>query len=432
MKLLRSNFLVIILLLFSGFFISARAEETLSWQDCVREAAKNHPDLISAQENIKQEKASKAITASGLYPQIDSSIDASTQETEVTSSTTGATTSTTTDSYSYGVTGTQLVFDGFKTINDVNAAKENIKSAQQNYRFTSSEVRLNLRTAFINLLKAQELIHVAEEIVKIRRDNLVLITLRYESGLEHRGALLTAEANGAEANFELAQANRDVGLAQRQLTKEMGRKEFKPMLVKGDFTVRDTAKEKPDFEVLVKNSPSLLQVVAKKNAASFDIKSAYADFAPKLSGKAGADRASAHWPPQNDSWNLGLSLTMPVFEGGLRLAQVAQAQAAYNQAAANERSARDSVVVSLEQTWVTLQDSIETVQVQRKTLDATEERAKIAEAQYSTGFINFDNWIIIENDLVSAKKAYLATQANALFAEANWVQAKGETLEYAD
>jgi len=432
MRLSRSNFLVIALLLFNGFLISARAEEILTWQDCVKEAAKNHPDLISAAENINQQKASKAITASSLYPQVDSSMDASTTATKTTSTITGVTTKTTTDSYSYGVTGTQLVFDGFKTVNNVNAAKENIKSAQQNYRFTSSEVRLNLRTAFINLLKAQELIRVAEEIIKIRRDNLILITLRYQSGLEHRGALLTAEANVAEASFELAQAKRDVGLAQRQLTKEMGRKELKPMLVKGDFAVRDTAKEKPDFEVLVKSNPSLLQLVAKKNAASFDIKSAYADFAPKLSGSTGADKSGSRWPPRNHSWNLGLSLTMPVFEGGLRLAQVAQAEALYNQAAANERSTRDSIVVSLEQTWATLQDYIETVQVQRKTLDATEERSKIAEAQYSTGFINFDNWIIIENDLVSAKKAYLAARANALFAEANWVQAKGETLEYAD
>ena len=87
------------------------------------------------------------------------------------------------------------MFDGLKTVNNVNAARENIKASQQSYRFTSTQVRLRLRTAFVNLLKAQELIHVAEDIVKIRRGNLELITLRYESGLEHKGALLTAEAN---------------------------------------------------------------------------------------------------------------------------------------------------------------------------------------------------------------------------------------------
>ncbi len=421
----------IILLFFCFLLAQAKAEEVLIWEDCIIEAKKNHPDLISAEESVNQQKASKLITASGLYPQIDSNLGASTAGTSTTSSATGVTTKTTTDSYTYGVSGTQLIFDGFKTINKVKTAAENIKASEQNYRFTSTEVRLNLRTAFINLLKAQELIRVAGEITKIRRDSLELITLRYASGLEHKGALLTAEANLAEATFELAQAKRDIGLSQRQLTKEMGRQEFKPISVKGDFSLRDTAAEKPDLETLAKNNPSLLEAFTKRNAAAFDIKSAYAEFAPALSGEAGANKKSSHWPPQNDNWNLGLSLTMPIFEGGLRLAQVSKAQAAYNQAEADARSTGDSVVVSLEQNWVALQDAIETVEVQRKSLNAAQERSKIAEAQYSTGFITFDNWIIIENDLVSAKKAYLNAQANALLAEANWIQAKGETLEYA-
>jgi len=421
-----------LILLFCAFlFAEAKAEEVLTWEDCIIEAKKNHPDLISAVESLNQQRADKTIAASGLYPQIDANLDASTAGTSTTSSTTGATTKATADSYTYGVSGAQLIFDGFKTMNKMNAASKNIQASQQNYRFTSSGVRLNLRSAFINLLKAQELIKVAEEIVKIRRDSLELITLRYESGLEHKGALLTAEANMDEASFELAQAKRDIGLAQRQMTKEMGRQEFKPMLVRADFTVRDTARDKPDLEALAKNNPSLLQAFAKRNAAAFDIKSAYADFAPQLSGSAGANKKSAHWPPENNNWNLGLSLTLPIFEGGLRLAQVSKAQAAYNQLAADERSIRDSVIVALEQYWAALQDAQETVEVQAKALTAAQERSKIAEAQYSTGFITFDNWIIIENDLVSAKKAFLNSQANALLAEAGWIQAKGETLEYA-
>jgi outer membrane protein TolC len=110
---------------------------------------------------------------------------------------------------------------------------------------------------------------------------------------------------------------------------------------------------------------------------------------------------------------------------------VAQAQAALRQAQADERSAKDTVAVNLEKNWAGLQDAIETVEVRKKSLEAAQERAKIAEAQYSVGFISFDNWIIIQNDLVSAKEAYLEAEANALLAQASWVQAKGETLEYA-
>jgi outer membrane protein TolC len=419
------NILLAFLLFLSVSFNKAIAEEVLNWQDCIKEAAKNHPDLIAAQEIVKQSEASKKITASTLFPQVNSNLNATTARTDTgTSDTTG-------DTYTYGVTGTQLLFDGTKTINNVKAAAENIKASQQSYRFTSTEVRLRLRTAFVNLLKAQELVRVTEDIIKIRRDNLELITLRYESGLEHKGALLTAEANLAEANFEVAQAKRSVELAQRQLTKEMGRKEFISVYVKADFKVIDLAKEKPDFEALAKNNPSLLQLTAQRNAAEFGLKSAYANFSPTLSGQAGANKAGSHWSPQNDQWNLGLILSMPIFEGGLRLAQVSQAQALFYQLQANERSTRDGIIVNLEQTWAALQDAAETVDVQFKTLVATEERSKIAEAEYSTGFITYDNWTIIEDNLVKAKTGYLNAEANALVAEANWVQAKGETLEYA-
>ncbi len=416
-----------ITILFLGFLShNAWAEEILTWDNCIAEANKNNPNLISAQETVNAQKAGKTITASSLYPQINSSADTSRTKTTINDKSNPAV-----DSYSYGVTGRQLIFNGLKTINDVNSASENIKASQQAYRFTSSEVRLNLRTAFVNLLKAQELVKVSEEIVKIRNDNLALINLQYQSGLEHKGARLTAEANLAEAQFELAQAKRNVELTQRQLTKEMGRLEFQPISVKGDFTVRDTTKEKPDFEEIVKNNPSLLQATFKKNSASYGVKSAYGNFLPEISGTAGASKNGSDWPPENEQWNLGLSLSMPIFEGGLRTAQVSQAQAQYRQAEADERNTRDAAVVTLEQTWASLQDAIETVEVQSKSLEAAQERSKIAEAQYSIGFINFDNWIIIENDLVSAKKAYLQAQANGLLAEANWVQAKGETLEYA-
>ncbi|MFA7677794.1 MAG: TolC family protein, partial [Candidatus Omnitrophota bacterium] len=64
-------------------------------------------------------------------------------------------------------------------------------------------------------------------------------------------------------------------------------------------------------------------------------------------------------------------------------------------------------------------------------LEAAQERSRIGGSQYSIGLINFDDWIILEDNLVSAKKSYLNAQADVLIAEAQWVQAKGGTLEYA-
>jgi outer membrane protein TolC len=408
----------------SVFLIPAAAEEILTWQECIREAAKNHPDLIAAEESVKESEAGKKITASALFPQISSNLNASTARADSGKS------SSVGDSYSYGVTGSQLIFDGAKTINNVKAASENIKAAKQNFRFTSTTVRFRLRAAFINLLRAQEMLRITQEIYDIRKGNLELITLRYESGLEHRGALLTAEADLADAQYGISQTKREVEVAQRELVKEMGRLKLSPIEAKGDFQVRDAVKEKPDFDVLAKSNPSLQQIIAQKNAAEFGLKSAYANFFPTLYGQAGANKAGSHWSPQNDQWNMGLSLSMPVFEGGLRFAQVSQAKALVNQLNANQRSIRDGIVLTLEQAWADLQDTVDNVGVQRKSLVATEERSNIAQAQYSIGFISFDNWTIIEDNLVKAKRTFLDAEATALLAEANWIQAKGETLEY--
>lgn len=421
-----SKILFIAVFILTNYLFVAEAGEELDWISCIREAAKNHPDLIAAQEEVVQSVAAKDITASTLYPQVSADLNAQTGRTPSASG--GA--ASTADSYSYGVSGTQLIFDAGKTIDNVKAAKETISASKENFKFTSATVRFRLRSAFINLLKAQEDLKITQEIFNIRRSNLELITLRYESGLEHKGALLTAEADVASAQYGISQAKRELEVQQRNLIKELGRKEFSPLMVKGEFEVSDSVKNKPNFEEIAKSNPSLQQIVAQKRSAEFSLKSAYANFSPTITGAAGASKTGSHWEPKGDQWNLGLTLSVPIFEGGLRLAQVSQAQALLNQLKENERSTRDSVVLTLEQTWAGLQDAVENVGVQYKSLIATEERSKIGQAQYAIGFIAFDNWTIIEDNLVSQKSAYLNAQANALLAEANWIQAKGETLEY--
>jgi outer membrane protein TolC len=125
-----------------------------------------------------------------------------------------------------------------------------------------------------------------------------------------------------------------------------------------------------------------------------------------------------------------VSVTLPLFEGGSRLANLQKARSRLRQAEANMYSGRDSIIITLEETWKTFMDSVGTLEVQKKFLSAAEERAKIATAQYSSGLINFDDWVIIEDNLVTQKKSYLNSQTNVLTAEARWVQAQGGTLEY--
>lgn len=415
------SFTIFLFLLF--FFSPAgRAEEILTWEDCIKEARQYHPDLISAQEVVNQSKADKAIAVSAILPQISTEVGQRTSKSATNH----------TDASSYGITAQQLLFDGLKTPYDIAAAAKNVKSSQYNYEVTSADIRLRLRTAFIELLKAQALLTITEDIAVRRKQNADLVKLLYEGGREHRGSLLTAQANLAQAEFEVAQAQRTITVAQRRLIKELGRADVQSIRVTGNLENINAKRERPNFVALAMLTPFLETLVAKKAAARFGLQSAKAEFFPQVYANASAGRTDSHWPPGNDEWSVGVTLTFPLFEGGRRWAEVSKARAVLNQALADERSNRDSVILTLEQTWTNWQNTVDTVAVQKQFFQAAEERARITRAQYANGLIVFDNWTIIEDDLVQAQKALLDAQANAFIAEAQWIQAQGGTLEYVE
>ena len=415
------------MLIFISLFLgvsTACAQETLTWEECVRRAKKNHPDLISAAEEVKQAKADLDIEISAMLPDITGGASGKRART----SSAGKTGNT----YSYDITGQHLIFDGFKTSSEVSSALKTLRAQEYTYNVTSSEVRLNLRGAFVKLLKAQELIALTEQIAERREQNLELVKLRYEAGREHKGSLLTAEADLAQAEFEVAQAQRSITLAQRELSKELGYGKMKAWKAKGSFSVEPDGEYdlKPDFENLALTTPFLKELMAKKEAARYGLQSEEADFFPQVYLNTSIGKSGSSLLPQGRQFSAGVSMSFPIFEGGSRVSEVTKARSQFEQAKADEESGRDSLLLTMETTWKDLLDAMDTVEVKKKFLEAAEERAKITTAQYEKGLTSFDDWIIIEDNLVSAKKNYLTAQADMLSSEAYWIQAIGGTLEY--
>ncbi|MFO7871411.1 MAG: TolC family protein [Kiritimatiellia bacterium] len=408
-----------LMLITCGSAAGAEEDGALTWNDCVREAIGNHPDLVSTRAETEQAEAAEDSARAALLPQVDAGASARKSGAEGSNS----------ESYSYDVSAGQLIYDGGKTANSVREAKEGERSARLKEKVVSSEVRLRLRNAFVDLLNAKELVKITGQIARRRARNLKLVELRYEAGKEHKGSLLTAEAQAAEAEKEKRQAARKHDLTQVTLAKELGRAEPTGLVVKGQLKARDEEAEKPDFRKLAEENPIIARIASARAVAEYRLRSAKADYAPTVRLSAGAGRSSDEWPPDSDSWNVGLSLSLPLFEGGSRSAELRRRRAGVTAAEAAEKGTMLSVVETLAETWAAYRDAIDSTSVRKKFLEAARERARIAEAQYSSGLISFNNWIIIEDNLVNVEKAWLQTQAAAMKAHARWVYAKGGTLE---
>lgn len=387
----------------------------------MEEAKRYNPDLVSAMELIAQAKANRSIKASPLFPQVNASMN---------DARAGGADVDTTNAHSMRLSGEQLFFDGFKTVFNVGKADDETVAARYNYVVTSSDVRLSLRNAFADLLSAQEYVNITRDIEKRRRQNADLVELRYEAGREHRGALLLAQADLSQAEYDVKQAARAILLGQRRLNKQMGHTHLIPVSADGTFDVVDRCSKRPDFETAADTNPFLQKLIALTDAARYGLRSAKADFFPKVFGNIQAGKAALDdWPPNKNEWSLGLDVSYPLFTGRSRISEVYRTRAVLNQAVADEKSGHDGVILTLERTWTELQNALEVVEVQRQYLAAGQERAKIGRAQYSIGLINFDDWTILEDNLVRAQKSFLSAELVSLVAEANWIQAQGGTLE---
>jgi len=419
---MKSKIALLLALFYSAIaFSPLYAVESLTWQECVIETRKAHPDLASALALLQQAETDKRIMGGGALPKL--SLGLSSQERGVANAGTSSL-------FAYSLSAQQLLYDGSKISSQVASTREAIKAAQNNYSAVSANVRFALRSAFTALLKAQNLVGLTGEIAERRQKNVRLITLRYQGGRENIGSLRQAEADLAQATFEVAQAERGLELARTALASALGRDLHYPITAKGTFTSSILLSQKPDFVPLAKNHPLYQQLDAGSRAAQYDLDAARNAFSPQLYLTSSVGRSTPdHWVFNGVDWSAGVTLSLPIYEGGSGGGRVAKAKAVAQQRNAQQKSGYLQIFDVMEQSWKDFQDARQMVVVRKKFLDAAVERATIATAQYSNGLISFNDWVVIEDKLVSTKKEYLNAGAGMLIAEAQWIQSKGGGLD---
>lgn len=431
----------LIQLIFISFFsLGLHAGEILTWEDCKKEASLCHPDILSQEKQLSQVKLEKNIATKGYYPtvQVSSSLSASdgtsssqsminSQEGQDTPA--GNNSSGTKTSYSAGVQGKQLLYDGSKTKLSVSTADINIRLEENKLRQVSSELRQQLKLAYISCLKAQNNIILAEEILKRRKQNHELVRLRYEAGREHKGALLTAKANLAQSAYDKNQSERDLDLALLSLSKYLGRPKYSKLKIKGKLNIPPSPPDSPDFEDLVKQAPIWEEWILAEESARLGILSEKAEYFPNVYAELSAqEKGETQNNTSQNSYALMLSLSYTLFDSGIRKDKINKATIKREQIEQKKFSALLSLMYSLKESWSQFQAALEKNTVQLQYLEAMEERSHIAQAQYSAGLITFDNWSIIEDDLVNAQKSVLEAKSNTMTSEAKWQYTRGVTL----
>jgi len=329
------------------------------------------------------------------------------------------------DRTSMNLSLSQNLFNGFKDKASYDRAGAQVETAQAQYESSRAQVSRDLKSAFFGLLYAQQQVPMLEEIAARRSENVRMVELRYKSGRENKGSFLQSQASKAQADYEVSQAKRSLRLAQRQLARVLGRSEIDALEVAGEFTVR-TPGETPDFRKMATGIPSTRIAASQLKSARSQVTSARGAFLPSLNASGSMSRGGTEWMPDNPSWSAGLNLSLPLFSGGQDYFNLKSAKSASEQARIGMTTAEKDAALRLEDAFSSFQDAVESTEVQKKSIEASQVREQIASAQYANGLLSYQDWDQLESSLITSQKSRLQGLRAAKVAEADWELAQGK------
>ena len=396
----------------------------LTWEDCLKEAAQNNQDLIRSREAVRAARFGKDSVYGKFLPSLSAGANVGSSGNE------GSLAGALHDPDASPSSGINLsaqlnLFNGLKDKASLDAAQAALDGAQASLQQERAQLSHDLKYAFAGLLYTQQQVGLLTGIADRQHQNENMVKLHYKGGQENKGSYLNAQASSASADVDILQARRAVRLAQRKLDRLLGRSLLDSPTVTGDFNV-PAPDGTPNFLDLAKTAPAYLSAQANLKSAKSQVGSATGQFLPSLNASGSIGRSGTTWPPQQDGWTAGLSLSYPLFSGGQDAFNLMGAKSRKKQAEISLATTLQDTAVSLENVFWNLCNALEQTVVQKKFLDATSVQEEIAKAQYNNGLLSYQDWSLVENSLNSSEKSNLQALLGAKTAEADWELAQGK------
>ncbi len=401
-----------------AFFVlcSSRVLLGMSWEKCVEAANSKNPELRAAKDSLRAAELAERAAYNGFFPSVSAALS---YDHGTAIGGTGAA-----STYTASLNAKQNLFSGLADAGAVKKAGGNALEIQAKMKAVRSRVSYDLKAAFAGVSFANKSQALSAEIVQRREANRKLVDLRFQSGRENKGSALLAGAYLEQARLDLLQATNTRETQKALMGRVLGDELAQVPELTGDLPIT----EPPDLaaiEKLVTETPDYLKVVALEQQAEATMVIARSGFFPTLNLTGSTGNSDNQFFPGNNRWSVGASLVFPLFNGG-RDYYGTRAAAADSRAAT---LARENAIrvgrATLRDVLAKFREAVQKQKVDQAFAEATTARSKIAREKYNNGLLTFEDWDVIENDLIVRQRNYLQSQRDRIIAEAAWEQATG-------
>ena len=223
-----------------------------------------------------------------------------------------------------------LLFDFGKREAKVDAAVAQKLAAGANFIRANQDVAFRVATAYYDLVTSQERLQAARETLNTARTTQDAAEFQLANGRSTMPDVLNARAETAQATFDLESAQGDEMIARVQLTEEIGVEPTPNILVDAQTNTPLPQTVTMSIEQLIdraiQSRPDLAEQAAQIRAASDEVRSARADYRPRIALSASAAQTSL-WATSDSgplgnasqpTWSATVSVQWRIFDGGAR------------------------------------------------------------------------------------------------------------------
>ncbi len=400
----------------------AFADQKITFNEAIDLAVKNNLEVQASYEAYKASQYDKKSTRSSFFPRISASLSYDKSNTETVA--TG--TSLTNDGYTGSLNLAYNLFNGFSDYASLKIADSNIMTSEANLQETKAQISYDLKSAVANYTYAKDSLVLSKDILKRREDNLRMVELRFENGRENKGSVLLSKAYLEQAKLDFLMAQNAMKTSLIFLRRVLNLPEDAAIDITNVPPVAEQTATAPNFSGIIENTPTAKRFKATLATASATLETKESGFYPSWDvngsvGKTGQD----FFPNENKSWKVGTSLTWSLFNGGKDYYSSTSSNLLVKAAEKRLENQNMELKRVLQDSYSSFNEAVQAVKVSNAFLEAAKVRADISRSKYNNGLTTFDDWDIIENDLITRQKDNTTKIRNRLIAEASWEQAQG-------
>jgi outer membrane protein TolC len=331
--------------------------------------------------------------------------------------------------YSAGVSLSQVLFDFGQNLAFIHREQALAASVVADAETQRDAVVFDVSQAYLALLAANRLRHVADETVRQNKQHLEVAQGRYDVGFAPRFDVTAAQVQLANAELLQVTARNNVTLGRETLRHAIGLSG--PL----DFDIVDVLEGPPvsvddaaALHTAYENRPELRSNVAQQRAAALQVAGLQKDYLPKVGGAATYTK-SGREEPSDESWNVGAQVSLSIFNGGLTTAQIGEARANLAVLEANYEAIRQNVTLEVRQALANVEQGTESIRVAEKGSRQARENLELAEGRYSTGAGSIIELTDAQTSLASADANRVQALVNYRIAVATLERATAQPLD---